>query len=61
MKYIKSLVMVGLLSASMLVSVGCQSTKENNIESEWKPKMTEEEYQRILELREQEKKERRDY
>lgn len=31
MKNIKSLVMVGLLSASMLVSVGCQSTNDNGL------------------------------
>ena len=57
MKNIKSLVMVGLLSAGMLVSVGCQSTKENNIESEWKPKMTEEEYLKVAEEIEEEAKE----
>ena len=57
MKNIKSLVMVGLLSVSMLVSVGCQSTKENNIESEWKPKMTEEEYLKVAEEIEEEAKE----
>ena len=34
MKDIKSLVMVGLLSASMLVSVGCQSTSDVIYESD---------------------------
>ena len=50
MKNIKSLVMIGLLSASMLVSVGCQNTNDVIYESDVMKITLENEFVDIKEL-----------